>query len=367
MPTEPHSILFVITRGDSIGGAQVHVRDLAAGAAVRGHRVAVAVGTPGPFLGMLEAAGIQAFIVPGLGRAINPIFDGFAVLRVRALIRRWKPDLVACHTAKAGLVGRLAAWWAGVPAQYTVHGWQFAEGISPLQRLVVLVLEIVLARLTRTIITVSEYDRKLALRAHVARGHQIVTVHNGMPDLPVPPESRGGASIRLVMVARFQPQKDHGTLFCALETLEDLPWTLHLVGDGPDLVRWETWVARKGWASRVVFHGLSHEVPVLLAQSDVFVLASRWEGFPNSILEAMRARLPVVASDVGGVSEAVVEGVTGTVVPPGNPAALAAALGRLLADRALRQEWGRQGRKRFEAEFTFDRMLEKTEKVWAGK
>jgi glycosyltransferase involved in cell wall biosynthesis len=366
MPTEPHSILFVITRGDSIGGAQIHVRDLAAGAAARGHRVAVAVGSDGPFVGLLDAAGVPALLVPGLGRAIDPVSDVKAVVGLRSLIRRWKPDLVACHTSKAGLVGRLAAFWARVPAQYTVHGWQFAEGISPLQRLYVLVVETLLARITQTIITVSEYDRKLALRARVAPPGRVVTVHNGMPDAPPAPASPGAATIRLIMVARFQPQKDHATLFAALETLEELPWSLHLVGDGPDLARWQAWVERRGWQRRVVFHGLSLEVPALLAQADVFVLASRWEGFPNSILEAMRTGLPVVASDVGGVAEAVAEGRTGLVVPPADPEALARALGRLLADRDLRREWGARGRERFAAEFTFERMLDKTERVWSG-
>jgi glycosyltransferase involved in cell wall biosynthesis len=264
-------------------------------------------------------------------------------------------------------VGRLAACWAGVPSQYTVHGWQFAEGISPIQRVLVLMAETMLARITQTIITVSEYDRQLALRFHVAPARQVVTVHNGMPDVPLFLGSPASSTVRLVMVARFQPQKDHATLFAALERLEDLPWSLQLVGDGPDLVRWQAWVRAKGWSHRVVFHGLSHKVSTILARADVFVLASRWEGFPNSILEAMRAGLPVVASGVGGVAEAVVEGWTGTVVPPGNPGALADALSRLLADLSMRREWGAHGRQRFEAEFTFERMMDHTEKVWSGQ
>ena len=365
MPTDPASILFIITRGDSIGGAQVHVRDVAAGAMARGHRVAVALGKPGPFVAMLARAGIPHFVIPGLGRSINPLSDLRAIAGLRALIRRWKPNLVACHTAKAGLTGRIAAWWAGVPSQYTVHGWQFADGISAVQRLLVLVTETILSKITRTIITVSEYDRRLALRLCVATGTKLVTVHNGMADLGVPSPTLGGAVIRLIMVARFQPQKDHATLFAALDRLEDLPWSLDLVGDGPDMNRWQTWVQGKTWGPRVVFHGLSLEVPTLLARSDIFVLASRWEGFPLSILEAMRAGLPVVASDVGGVSEAVLDGQTGALVPTQDSGALAEALARLMADLSLRREWGRRGRQRFETEFTFETMMNRTEKVWS--
>ena len=364
MPTEQRSVLFVITRGDSIGGAQIHVRDLAEGAQKKGRRVAVAVGTPGPFLSMLEEAGVEAFLVPGLARSINPWGDLRAIFLLKALVKRWKPDVVACHTAKAGLVGRVAAWLGHVPSQYTVHGWQFAAGISRFQRFPVLLAEKLLARITQTVITVSDFDRNLALQHRLIPEDRVVTIHNGMPLSDSPHAFRGGSTVRLIMVARFQPQKDHATLFAALQKLEALPWSLHLVGDGPDQSRWQEWVVDRGWGERVTFHGLSLEVATLLAQSDLFVLASRWEGFPNSILEAMRAGLPVIASDVGGVREAVEEGRTGRIVPPGNPAALATALAELLADRSLRQAWGFSGRKRFEESFTFQTMLEKTEAVW---
>jgi len=367
MPTEPVSVLFVITRGDSIGGAQIHVRDLARGAAARGRRVAVAVGSAGPFVDLLRREGLETFAVPALGRSINPWADLTAVRQLRAVIRLWKPGLVACHTAKAGLVGRLAAWISGIPSQYTVHGWQFAEGISPVQRFLVLTVERLLAGLTRTIVTVSDYDRQLALQARVGRPDRVVTIHNGMPAAATPEGPRGGATVRLIMVARFQPQKDHATLFAALERLEELPWSLHLVGDGPEEARWKDWAAHRGWSSRVVFHGLSHQVAELLAVSEVFVLASRWEGFPNSILEAMRAALPVVATGVGGVAEAVDDGVTGAVVPAGDPVALAAALAGLIADRDRRLAWGRAGRERFQRLFTFDTMLDRIEAVWDGR
>lgn len=364
MPTKKQSILFVITRGDSIGGAQIHVRDLAHGAQLAGRRVAVVVGSSGPFLSLLAEAGVEALLVDGLERSINPLSDLRAVGRLRRVIRDWKPDLVACHTAKAGLVGRLAAWMAGVPSQYTVHGWQFAEGISQGQRAIVLILERFLAGFCSRIITVSEADRTLALKKKVGKPEQIRTIHNGMAPVPVSENLRGGATIRLVMVARFQAQKDHATLFHALELLEALPWSLSLVGDGPDQNRWKTWVEQRGWTNRVEFVGYTRDVAPVLARSDVFVLASRWEGFPNSILEAMRAGLPVVSSDVGGVNEAVVHERTGLVVPKEDPRALANALELLLGDRDLRRRWGAEGEARFLQSFTLETMLKETMALW---
>jgi glycosyltransferase involved in cell wall biosynthesis len=365
MPTEPSSVLFVITRGDSIGGGQIHVRDLCQALQARGVRVAVAAGSSGALQEELDRSGIRHFLIPGLVRSINPLDDLVAIAALRRRLRMFRPDLVSCHTAKAGMVGRLAAFLEGIPVVFTAHGWQFAEGIAAWQKYTVLAEETVLSRMTRRIITVSGYDRDLALHYRLGTPRKVILVHNGMPwlDRSVPGPG-ASATVRLVMVARFQEQKDHATLFAALERLEDLPWSLELIGDGPDLGRWQEWVASRGWGNRVRFSGQVLDVPNRLAAADVFVLASLWEGFPRSILEAMRAGLPVVVSDVGGVRESVLDGQTGYVVPARDADALADRLADLMADGSLRRRLGDAGRVRFEDEFTFEAMLTKTLKVW---
>ncbi len=372
MPTEPpflpRSMLFVITRGDSIGGAQIHVRDLCRRLAFEGVRVGVAAGTGGALQDELGPS-IPYFLVPSLKRSINPLSDVFAMAELGRVLRAFQPQLVSTHTAKAGFVGRVAAFWHGVPSLFTAHGWQFAEGISWWQKILVLALETVLARLSRRIICVSAYDRSLALKARLGGPRKIVLVHNGMPwrEAPEQRSSMTTAStkpVSLIMTARFQPQKDHETLLTALKMLESHPWTLQLVGDGPLLELVRRRVHDLGWDNRVTFAGQVMDVPQRLEASDVFILASLWEGFPRSILEAMRAQLPVVCSEVGGVREAVLEGVTGKIVPPQDPQALAQALQPLLEDLALRQKMGKAGRACYEAEFTFDAMLAKTRQVW---
>lgn len=366
MPTDfPSSVLFVITRGDSIGGGQIHVRDLARALQARGVRVAVAAGSRGALQEELAKTSIPYFEIPDLVRSIHPLYDLVAISALRRRIRAFRPALVSCHTAKAGLVGRVAALLEGVPTLFTAHGWQFAEGIPAWQKLTVLAVETVLARLTKRIITVSSYDRDLALRYRLGSTAKLKLVHNGMPWQDRIPGGLGSsATVRIVMVARFQEQKDHATLFEALGRLPDLPWTLELIGDGPDLPRWQRWVEEKGWSGRVKFSGQVLDVPRRLEAADVFVLATLWEGFPRSILEAMRASLPVVVSDVGGVRESVVDGVSGFVVPARDAEALTQRLQRLLADAELRRTMGEAGRARYEAEFTFEAMLEKTLRVW---
>lgn len=119
-----------------------------------------------------------------------------------------------------------------------------------------------------------------------------------------------------------------------------------------------------GLDARVTFEGPRTDVDQLLSQAQVFVLASRWEGFPRSILEAMRAGLPVVASAVGGVHEAVADGASGYVVPARTDAPLAERLRTLLSDPALRVRLGDEGRRRYEASFTFATMFQKTLDVY---
>ncbi len=372
MPTEnqnsPRSLLFVITRGDSIGGAQIHVRDLCRRLVSEGVRVAVASGTAGALQDELGPS-IPYFLVPSLKRSINPLADVFAISELGRVLRKFQPELVSAHTAKAGLVARVAAFLHRIPVLFTAHGWQFAEGIPAWQKLAVLALEVVLARLSRRLICVSAYDRALALKARLGTPSKIVLVHNGMPwrDAPARLSDQPRKAVKplaLIMTARFQPQKDHETLLAALKQLESYPWTLQLVGDGPLLEAVRQKVRAWGWDNRVFFAGQVMDVPQRLEASDVFVLASLWEGFPRSILEAMRASLPVVCSEVGGVREAVVEGETGWIVPPRDPEALAKALRTFWEDPALGQRQGQAGRKRYEAEFTFDAMFAKTRRVW---
>ncbi|HWR53248.1 MAG TPA: glycosyltransferase, partial [Bryobacteraceae bacterium] len=144
----------------------------------------------------------------------------------------------------------------------------------------------------------------------------------------------------------------------------DLEWGLDLVGEGP-LEHETTRLARVlGLADRVRFLGYRSDPAEILGASQVFVLSSRSEGFPRSILEAMRAGLPVVASDVGGVSEAVSHGVNGLLIPCHDAAALTAALANLIRNARTRQLFGAAARQTYDAHFTLNAMVQKTLAVY---
>jgi glycosyltransferase involved in cell wall biosynthesis len=178
---------------------------------------------------------------------------------------------------------------------------------------------------------------------------KLTTIHIGIPDC----SARAGACAEapvITMVARFCVPKDHALLLSAFAKLPSGP-RLRLIGDGPLRRTCEQLADRLGIADRIEWLCDCTDVRTLLAESDVFVLTSRSEMLPVSILEAMCAALPVVASDVGGISEAVEHGQTGWLVPPDSESALRGALLTLLGDRDLRRRLGEAGRRRFEERF----------------
>lgn len=359
-------IVFVSTRSDVIGGSNVHIRDLALAARSVGHEVFVLGGGRGPFAADVEEHGLPYIAIDRLVRAIRPHHDVAALLAMRAAFRRLRPDLISLHTAKAGLIGRIAALGTPAPVLYTPHGWTFTVGMPPAEARVYALIERIAAPLASRIINVCAFEEAIALQRRVGRRHQHVVVHNGMPDLGDRYRaSAGSAPPTIVMVARFEPPKDHATVLAALARCHDLEWRLRLIGDGPAMAAVRATADELGLTPRIEFLGARNDIAALLSECQLFVLASRWEGFPRSILEAMRAGLPVIASDVGGVRESVSDGETGFVVPPQDDAALVTALRSLLEDAALRIAMGKAGRRAFERHFTFDRMAVRTFAVYA--
>ena len=357
-------ILHLITSGDT-GGAQTHVLWCCEGMR-DAFSVALGAGTDGALIEQARKLGLPVYVIPQLGRNRPDVGDLWGLRRLVGLVKEVRPDLVSCHSTKAGFLGRLAARLAGVPAVFTAHGWAFSEGIPQLRRWVMLQAERLAARWAARIICVSEYDRQLALACGVGRPEQLVTVRNGVPPVDESLRARPeyGRPARLVMVARFAAQKDHALVLRALAGLGELEWELWLVGGGELEEKARREAESLGLGGRVRFFGVRHDVPELLAQCHVFVLASNWEGLPLTILEAMRAGLPVVASDVGGVREAVADGETGFVVPRGDEVFLRERLRLLLASPELRARMGAAGYARWRQQFTLERMLARTQAVY---
>ncbi len=355
-------ILYIITRADR-GGAQNHVLGLARIMAGQ-FDVAVAAGEQGYLTEACRNQRISVHILPHLQREPSPLADFRALREIYQLIRQFRPDLVHAHTSKAGFLGRLAAHWLGVPCVYTVHSWLFGTAaLSRFWGIMGAPCERLASKWCQRVITVSDEGARVARSFGIGPVSKLVTIHNGILDCSEHANLNSDRPPIITMVARFCPPKDHALLLRAFATVPPGP-RLRLVGDGPLRASCEKLAHDLGIYHRVDFLGDRDDVPSLLAGSDVFVLASNFEMLPISILEAMRAGLPVLASAVGGVAEAVVHGETGLLVPIGSVAALAQALTRLSRDRDLRLQLGQAGRQRFSSLFQYSRQVERTRSVY---
>lgn len=358
-------VAYVITQSDVIGGASIHLLDLATGILSMGIDVTVLVGGNGPLIQSLSNRGIHCISLKHLKRDIAPVSDYLAFRELRRHLKKLKPDIVHLHSSKAGVLGRLAARSVSIPTVFTAHGWAFTEGVSPTRRVIYRQIERYMARFSNRIITVSDYDRNLALAAGVGSNSLITTVHNGIPNLQnEPQEKEQDDSVTMIMVARFDKPKDHESVIRAVTGLHSTKWKLHLVGDGPTYRQSKELARRNGIEDKVCFPGLCDDVPERLARADIFILMSNWEGLPLSILEAMRASLPTIASNVGGVPETVDDGETGFLVPRGDAEHLRTAITALIQDSELRKKMGIRANEKFLRSFSFEQMLTSTAEIY---
>ncbi|GAB4528305.1 MAG: glycosyltransferase family 4 protein [Pleurocapsa sp.] len=352
-------ILFLIARADTVGGAQVHVKDLAISLQQDGHKVLVVTGTQGVYNNILKQQGIESITCETLKPQIDPIKDIKSLQFIIQAIRQFQPDLISLHSSKTGILGRIASKITNVPCLFTAHGWSFTAGVPEPSRSIYQWIEKLNAPLANKIICVSECDLAIAIEAGMDRD-RLITIHNGMKDISSTLRADPGLDnpVKVLMVARFGRQKDHHSLIEAFQHITGAE--LILVGDGSSENEIKSLVKRLDIGKKVKFLGLRKDVPEIMAQTQVYALISHWEGLPRTIIEAMRGGLPVVASDVGGVRELVEDGETGFVIPRGNVELLAQKLSELVNNRELRLKMGDAGRKKYESQFKFEYMYGQT-------
>src|ERR1017187_1972563 len=359
-------IVQLITGSTCFGGAEAHVRDLTIGLKRRGHECIVLLGPPkGVLSRQLRKQGFSVVLIPALNKPIQPVRDLICLFQVIHELRRIRPEIIAAHTSKAGVVGRIAGKLVGIPSSFTPHGLSFINrktgGVIRFR----LALERIAANLGGTLIAVCEAERSLALRYLANSRLRVSTIYNGLPDYGVKVERSEGPVV-ITMIARFDVQKDHLTLIRALASIDRSEWELRLAGTGPLLSSTEQVVKECGLEKRVRFMGHCENTAELLAESDIFVLISKYEAFPISILEAMRAGLPIIATDTGGVSEAIENEECGFLVNPGDAYGLKDRLDLLIESSAIRKSMGAKARRGFEQRFEWRSMLDATEAAYAA-
>jgi glycosyltransferase involved in cell wall biosynthesis len=312
----------------------------------------------GDFTPEARARGVEPVVIPELGRAIRPGRDLRVLVTLVRIFRQLQPDIVHTHTAKAGTLGRLAAWLAGVPVKiHTFHGHVLDGYFSPAVTRMFVEAERTLARMTDRLVTVSPRLRTQLLAMGIGRPEQVEVVPLGLdlarferarPESPTLRPSLGlsvGTPL-LGIVGRLVPIKDHDTLFQTMARLQPNGPPAHLVvvGDGEERPRLEGLAGRLGLGDRIHFLGWRADLETILKELDVVICASRNEGTPVALIEAMAAGVPVLSTDVGGVADLLAHGETGWLVPPGDSPSMARAIQHLLGDEALRARLAAAGR-----------------------
>ncbi|WP_233203641.1 sugar transferase [Limnohabitans sp. B9-3] len=396
---KPH-VMLVITKGEA-GGAQSHVLALCEALQSRIH-FTVVIGGPeeASVLGQqLRALGVTVCPMPEMVESLNPWRLWPAIQQLTALIAATPPDLIHAHSAIAGLAARLACQRTARPVVYTVHGFGFKPEIPWLRRQMASLAERALSGSTTHMICVSKHERELAYQLPIAQ-ERVHVIPNGIAKLATPlpmtsadeaatVDAREGSNLvssleessnsltpaapvsvhttkpRLIMVARMKSPKRHDVLLRALAQVRntlgyELP--ISLAGDGPLRAAHEA-LAQELNLQEVTWLGDVNNVSELLAVHDVFVLLSDHEGMPITVLEAMRAGLGILASDLPGIREQLIPGQEGLLVA-NTPEAVAEQLMRLVREPYLRKRLGRAAQQCFENNFAVEHMAEQVMDVY---
>ncbi len=356
-------IAYLVTRANH-GGAQVHILELVRPLS-KLHDIIVYTGETGYLTAALSASGVAWEQIPQLVHPIAPWKDVSAVRALKKLLMLQAPDLLHSHTAKAGIVGRIAARACGVPSVYTPHGWTFSERSTWPRRVVSWPVEWVCKSLPSWVITVSEWEFRFGKSAGVMKDGRSAVIPHGISDSVHQKISvRDRGPVRIVMVGRFERPKDQLSLVQAFSMLDKrVPVELTLIGDGPAQQEVRNLIRDRNLKS-VSLLGSRNDVAELLPTMDILVLASRSECFGLCLVEAMRAGLPVIAAKAGAIPEVVDDGETGLLYEKGDTVQLKRQLQRLVRSADLRARMGRGGRLRYEREFTAERMVRRTEALY---
>ncbi|HET7485759.1 MAG TPA: glycosyltransferase [Solirubrobacterales bacterium] len=335
-------------------------------------------GTPAPgeasLADLAAEEGATMRFLPELRQPVQPLHDSRALLKLIRLMREFRPHVVHTHTAKAGFLGRQAALAVRPrPAiVHTYHGHVLEGYFGRAKARLYLEMERAMARVSDCLIGVSQATVDDLVRLGVAPRERFRVLPLGLDldrfaELPgaLRAESRGELGldteeVLLVFVGRLVPIKRLDVLLGAFARARESEPRLRLavVGDGEERSRLEGQAAELGIAAGVRFLGYRRELHPIFAAADLALLSSDNEGTPVSLIEAAAAGLPAAATDVGGVREVVVEEETGMLVPPGDAAALAAAILRLAADAGLRERYGLAARRRAIERYGAERLLD---------
>ena len=305
----------------------------------------------------LESLGIRTFSLEAVG--LRGLLS--APLRLIRLIRRRGYEIVHAHLFPAEILVALVSFFARRPFYILGKHNAWTRRNRPWN---LLLERFTLSRYTRVVCNSTAVEAAVLTRVPTASGKTDV-VPNGIPFMAMQPAP--GPSYDVIAVGNLRDdQKGIDILLHALAAIKGVFGRAIVVGDGPARAGLEELCLRLGLQGLVEFHGASSQVPRLLARARLFVLPSRYEGMPNALLEAMAVGLPVIATDVGGVTDIVTNGANGVIVPAENPAALAEAIVLLLQDDELAGRLATAAQARVRADFAISDHADRSLAIYEG-
>jgi glycosyltransferase involved in cell wall biosynthesis len=381
----PVRILRVIARLN-MGGPALHVAYLTDGLKKRGYETTLVAGSlargEDSMAFVADARDVPVIRIDELGREISPLRDLMATFRLARLIRDERPQILHTHTAKAGTVGRVAALLAGSRRPpivvHTFHGHVLRGYFGPVRSLFFRLLERWLAGRSTALIAVSPQVRDDLVSLGIAPRERFAVIRLGIElDERIAAERNGRAESRRYLgipgerfavgwIGRMTAVKRTDDVLVAFKLLRErgVDATLCMVGDGPDRAGLEQRAHDLGIVRDTLFLGYQEDVAPFYAAFDALVLPSSNEGTPVSVIEALGAGRPVVATRVGGVPDVVRDGVDGFLVEPGATDELADRLAELAQDATLRAQMGRQGRERVVPRYAVERLVDDVDQLY---
>lgn len=370
------------------GGTRRHLNDLVSHLDRERFSVSVVCSTKRSkaFLGDIDRMrreGIDVKVIP-MVRAIRPLADFIAFVRIFLHIHRHKYAIVHTHSSKAGMLGRLAARLAGVPGIiHTPHVFSFQMRVAHWRQAWYSRLERLAAGMTDIFVCVSRQEQKVAIAQGLAPEDKFVLIENGIDDSDHADAAeiehqrsilRAEHSIApdapvVAMTGRFARQKGHRFLIEAVARIRGEFPSLKLVlaGGGKETHTIQSQIHHLGLEDATTMLGECENSTVIHRMADIVVLPSLWEGLPYVLIEAMAAGKAIVASGVGGVTDAVVDGENGIIVPPGDVDALSEALVRLLQDRELSNRLGKNARATAVEKYGIEKMINRLEEIYESQ
>ncbi|MDZ7334589.1 MAG: glycosyltransferase family 4 protein [candidate division KSB1 bacterium] len=331
----------------------------------------------GELTAILRENGIPVILLPELKRQINPFFDTIAFLKLIAIFKKFKFDIVHTHSSKPGFLGRIAAKVAKVPVViHTVHGFAFHQFSSKFSILLFQFLEKIAGLATDKLILLNDIDFQYAKSKKLVIERKMTKIYNGICLEKIDTQinihhKKNSLNLKINhfivgFVGRLWEQKAPDVFISAIPfILKKISNVIFLiVGDGHLRASLEAMAEKLGIRDHLYFLGWRTDVPEILKILDVFVQTSLWEGLSLSILEAMAAAKPVIATDIKGNNELVLNGVTGFLVPPNSPECVADCVIKLLEDKKLAERMGTLARKRVEEKFDIKLHVEQIKNIY---